>query len=160
MDTSYPDWHLQVKEAWIHLSKTIFKQEKLCLVTVYWQICYGVIQKYPSCVHFYRFTTGIQLNSHLCTAYIYVESCLGQMWLLFVQMEVVVHYIFLKNETFLLVVKEDLIVQVCYVVVFGIAVSCTFVKFYGKHKHHSTHSWDFLSVRIKSYLFAILNRCD
>ena len=79
------------------------------------------------------------MNSHLCTAYIYVESCLGQMWLLFVQMEVVVHYIFLKNETFLLVVKEDLIVQVCYMVVFGIAVSCAFVKFYGKHEHHRTH---------------------
>ena len=102
-------------------------------------LTYGVIKKYPSSVQFYRFTTGIQLNSHLCTAYIYVESCLGQMWLLFVQMEAVVHYIFLKNETFLLVVKEDLIVQVCYMVVFGIAVSCAFVKFYGKHEHHRTH---------------------
>ena len=158
MDTSYPDWHLQVKEAWTYLSKTIFKQEKLCLVTVYWQICYGVIKKYPSYVHFYRFTTGIQLNSQLCTAYIYVESCLGQMWLLFVQMEAVVHYIFLKNETFLLVVKEDLIVQVCYVVVFGIAVSCTFVKFYGKHKQFT--QLDFLTSKLYLFLFAILNRCD
>ena len=55
------------------------------------------------------------------------------MWLLFVQLESVVHYIFLKKETCLLVVKEDLIIKVLYMSVFGIAVSCTFIRFHGEY---------------------------
>ena len=79
-----------------------------------------------------RFSTGIRLNSHFCTVYIYFEYFCVQVWLYFVVLESIVQYIFTKNVTFLLVVKEDLVMAILWFSVLGTAACSTFMKFHGR----------------------------
>ena len=79
-----------------------------------------------------RFSTGIQLNSHFCTVYNYFEYFCVQVWLYFVVLESIVQYIFTKNVTFLLVVKEDLLMAILWFSVLGTAACSTFMKFNGR----------------------------
>ena len=71
------------------------------------------------------------MHSRFCKVYIYVEYMLAQTWFIMVALQSVVHFIFIKSETFLLVVKEDLIMTTLWVSSLCCAAGTTFVKFNG-----------------------------
>ena len=81
---------------------------------------------------FFRFSTGIQINTGICKAYIYAEYLLFQILLVIFVLETVVHYIFIKRVTFLLIVKEDLIMAILWRGAIAVGLCSTFVKFCGK----------------------------
>ena len=81
---------------------------------------------------FFRFSTGIQINTGICKAYIYAEYLLFQILLVIFVLETVVHYIFIKRVSFLLVVKEDLIMAILWRGATTVGLASTFVKFHGK----------------------------
>ena len=65
-------------------------------------------------------------------AYIYAEYLLFQILLVIFVLETVVHYIFIKRVSFLLVVKEDLIMTILWRGATTVGLGSTFVKFHGK----------------------------
>ena len=81
--------------------------------------------------HLIRFVTGIQMHPRFCKAYVYAEYMLFETWFSIVALQGVVHYIFIRSETYLLVVKEDLIMRVVWLSALCVAAGTTFVKFNG-----------------------------
>ena len=61
----------------------------------------------------------------------YTEYLLIEMALFIFALEAVTHYIFTRNETFLLVVKEDLIMSILWRAAICMGLCSTFVKFNG-----------------------------
>ena len=72
------------------------------------------------------------MHPRFCTVYIYAEYMFGQTWFIIVALQSVVHFIFIKSETYLLVVKEDLIMKAVWVSTLCCATGATLVKFNGK----------------------------
>ena len=56
---------------------------------------------------------------------------LVETWFSIIAVQAVVHYIFIKSETYLLVVKENLIMTTVWISSLGCAAGTTFVKFNG-----------------------------
>ena len=79
----------------------------------------------------FRFSTGIKLSSWTCSVYMYTEYFLIEIALFIFALEAVTHYIFTRNETFLLVVKEDLIMLILWRAAICMGLCSTFVKFNG-----------------------------
>ena len=52
-------------------------------------------------------------------------------WFSIIAFQAVVHYVFIKSETYLLVVKEDLIMNTVWISSLSCAAGTTFVKFNG-----------------------------
>ena len=61
----------------------------------------------------------------------FAEYMSVETWFSIIAFQAVVHYVFIKSETYLLVVKEDLIMTTVWISSLGCAAGTTFVKFNG-----------------------------
>ena len=79
------------------------------------------------------------MSSWFCSLYIYTEYFLFQTLLVIFVFEKLIHFCFIRNVTFLLVSKEDLIMAILWIVSIGIGLLSTSVKFYGLIKLPMTY---------------------
>ena len=100
------------------------------------------------------------MSSWFCSLYIYTEYFLFQTLLVIFVFEKLVHFCFIRNVTFLLVSKEDLIMAILWIVSIGIGLLSTFVKFYGLIKLPMTyHMCTGLPVPA-AYMSPLAVKCD